>query len=428
MINRCAPHISDFSSFEFPFPIQKEIINNNGHIIPLKLIQRGTEPVCRLSILWKKPDGTEKTDADVIMTRMLREGTEKFTGSEIEDILDYNGAWMNFQNNYNNIVLSLYCISNRLPDLLSIINSMITVPSFPEDRLKLIKEKEIDAIRLRNLKVSYVAERELFRKLFGTNHPRAFETTIEGIQNINSESLKASYNKLISSIKPQVWIGGNINPNEIKDIPLLVDSIKGKWDVLEKEVIIQNHAQSSERISITVPNSSQCAVTMGLLIPQLEVTKYIKLKIAVTVLGGYFGSRLNLRIREDEGLTYGINSSITYSREGGLFMISAQATKDNINQLIESTKIEIRKMAEEKITEEELKSARRFQMSLLANLLESPFSLLELYMGMESDNLTENFLPSFQDILLSITPEDIKNTIAKYLNPELLTVIVAGNI
>ena len=51
---------------------------------------------------------------------------------------------------------------------------------------------------------------------------------------------------------------------------------------------------------------------------------YLKLRVLMTLFGGYFGSRLMSNIREEKGYTYGISAGIMFYPDSGLLAISTE--------------------------------------------------------------------------------------------------------
>lgn len=427
MIKRTAPPVRDFGRLEFPAVNEESIIGADGYVVPFHFLIRGEDPVCRLSVVWKKPGAPERTAEDVIMSKMLREGCNGYTGSQIEDVLDFNGAWMTVENNYSYIALNTYCISRRIPDILPVIREIVSNPTFPNTNLQRIKDKEIDIIRIQNLKVSYVAEKGLYKLLLGKDNPHSHIISAEEVEKVGRSQLSASFNRLIMNNSPGVWLAGNVDGKVMSLIREFCADMKGRKTSWEREHHISSE-KSGQSVQIAVKNASQCAVYMGLSYTCMDPMDYLGLKIAAMVLGGYFGSRLNRLIREDKGLTYGINASVLRIPEGAIFRLSAHATRGNIDKIIELAKSEIRKMSESEVDRTELEDVRRYMISSLANMAESPFNLLETFIGLEADGLSKDFLMMFQDRILTITPAEIKEISMRYLKTDALVSVVAGNI
>ncbi len=76
---------------------------------------------------------------------------------------------------------------------------------------------------------------------------------------------------------------------------------------------------------IDLPDSRQAAVSIAIPAIMRSHPDYELLRLAVTGLGGYFGSRLNTELREERGLTYGVSAALVGSLDGALCRLPPSA-------------------------------------------------------------------------------------------------------
>ena len=82
---------------------------------------------------------------------------------------------------------------------------------------------------------------------------------------------------------------------------------------------------------------TQAQVRIGFPSPGIKAPEHYALTVANALLGGYFNSRLNSLIRDKLGLTYGIGSSFSYSKDKANFGISSALEYESVGQLIKKT-------------------------------------------------------------------------------------------
>ena len=85
---------------------------------------------------------------------------------------------------------------------------------------------------------------------------------------------------------------------------------------------------------------------------------YLKLRVLMTLFGGYFGSRLMSNIREEKGYTYGISAGIMFYPDSGLQGISTETDNEYVEPLIQEVYNEIDKLHREPVPMEELTMAK----------------------------------------------------------------------
>lgn len=98
----------------------------------------------------------------------------------------------------------------------------------------------------------------------------------------------------------------------------------------------------------------QSAVRMGMLSLDRRHPDYLKVRVLVTLFGGYFGSRLMSNIREDKGYTYGISAGIMPYPDSGLLVVNAETANEFVEPLIKEVYHEIDRLQNDLVPAEEL--------------------------------------------------------------------------
>lgn len=153
---------------------------------------------------------------------------------------------------------------------------------------------------------------------------------------------------------------------------------------------------------------------------------YNALRMTVTALGGYFGSRLMTNIREDKGYTYGISAALLGAREGGYTMISAQCDDRYTEALIEETKSELRQMVDKPLSDDEFNRLKFNVASDLASTLDSPMTMMDYYILKRSVGIPDNYFEARQATLATIDPDTIREMSRRYLDPDQLRISIAS--
>ena len=86
---------------------------------------------------------------------------------------------------------------------------------------------------------------------------------------------------------------------------------------------------------------------------------YNLLRMTVTALGGYFGSRLMMNIREDKGYTYGIQANLLGYREGGVISIMTETATQYIDAVINEVRHELIRLREQPMPDDETFSSSK---------------------------------------------------------------------
>lgn len=157
-----------------------------------------------------------------------------------------------------------------------------------------------------------------------------------------------------------------------------------------------------------------------------EHPDYMKLRILNTVLGGYFGSRLMLNIREDKGFTYGISSSVIGLKQDAYLSVFTQTGNEFVKPLIEEVFIEIERLCNEKIGKEELAMVRSYLIGELARIFDGPFSICDAYISLIANQLDLKYYDRQFEIVRGITSEELQEIASKYFIKDSFYTAVAG--
>ena len=169
MINRAhQPSIIEPEQLAVQMPHRTVLPNG----IPLNVLNAGESDVVRFDLLieggrWQQ---TQLLQA-LFVNRMLREGTRRFTSTEIAEKLDYYGAWLDLSSASEYAYVTLYSLNKYLPETLDILESIVKEPLFPEKELGIIINNNIQQFLVNSSKVDFLAHRELVKNVFGEHHP-----------------------------------------------------------------------------------------------------------------------------------------------------------------------------------------------------------------------------------------------------------------
>lgn len=415
------PTIKDFDALQILHP--EEIKLSNG--VKIVNLDMGEQPVCRITVRWDVGlCESDSQEALVLMYKMLREGTNNHTGDEISNILEFNGAWMNQSVDSHSGSVSLYTLNSRFDDVFPVFMDIITSANFPENAVSSIGERCAATLELQQAKVAWQSSRLDTERIFGKGHPLSVRQSPTKFRQISSSCLKDLFNLSILSIPPTVYVAG-----KTKDI---LDKIIAYFErfVYTPNTFIHNiipaKPENAKLASIYINDSLQSAINLSIPTIRRDNPEYINLRLATIGLGGYFGSRLMKNIREDKGWTYGIQGNLLGYKEIGVVNISTQTDNKYVDPVIAEILKEIERLKTDPLTEDEIRSLRQYALSGLASILDSPFSVIEHFISIDSNGSSPSYFEQQLDAIKSLSAETICNVAQKYMPTENALISIAG--
>lgn len=410
-----------------PMPgVDRKILSNGVELVTLD--SRDVEDVTRLTLSWNHGSyDSAMPPAAEMATQLSRTGSRHHTPDEIADLFDYNGAWLTSELSGHNNTLSLHSLNRTLEPLLEAVVDMTNEPIFPEKEFVTTREK-IAAMRATQLeRVQTHADMLDLKQCFGEKHPVARQYTPRQIREIYIDSVIGESRMLRGRQAPVAYLVGRLTPGVLMSAEKLLAMIdcdpadKGMIEIIDAHTVagnarmhheMKNALQSAVRISIpTIPRSH----------PDYEL-----LRLTVTALGGYFGSRLMTNIREEKGLTYGISAGVYGYREGAFISISSQCDNRYVDRVIEETIKEIERLSTQPMEPGELNAVKQVATSSLLTTLDTPFSIMDYHMLQRHIMTPADYYQRQQRAIKILTPQLIKDTAAKYLVDRPLIISTAG--
>lgn len=402
------------------------IILSNG--VPLHVFAADESEVVRLDLLFGGGRWHQEYPLQALFTnRMLREGTVRFSSDCIAERLDYYGAWLELASAAEYTYLTLYSLSKYLPQTLDVLESVVKEAVFPEKELKVVLETNIRQFLVNSSKTDFLAQRKLMHVLYGSTHPAGHVLCEEDYLRLTPEMLRSFYRRYYHSSNCSLYLAGQVDEACIR----LVEEHFGRepfGDVAnhkDKRVYVPCSALEKD-FFIEREGAAQSTVRMGMLTLNQHHPDYLKFRVLVTLFGGYFGSRLMANIREEKGYTYGISATLLPYPGEGVFAISADTTCRQVDSLIREVYVEMERLGNELMAEDELARVRHYMLGEMCRSYESVFSLSDAWMFIHISGLQDSYFADIFRAINTVTAHELRELARKYLCKENLKVVVCG--
>ena len=404
-------------------------------LLPKK--SRGEQVVLNLSLNFGNQESLKGLDnaASYIGPLMLR-GTKDKTHQQIQDELDGLGATLSFSSSAGALDISILAKRKTLPQVLALAKEIIESPSFPEEELQVMLQQRITSLEASKGEPQTLAMNLLARKMmpYPADDIRAtlpVEQQIEQQKSVTLEDVVKLYEQQIGNQSGELVAVGDFDIEEIT--PLIQDSVK----TLTSNVSYQRIGNTpfldvkGAHETIVTPDKKNAFYISAHQIPVGRLhPDYPALVVGNHILGGgALSSRLADRVRQQEGLSYTVGSMYrTYTKEGhGRIMIYAISNPANSDKVVSVINEEIEKLIKDGVTQDEVTKAvdSRLQSSAVSRSTDSGIAgILGSLLAADRDIQSTKDL---EDQMKALTPEQVNAAIRKYINPEKLIIVTAGD-
>ncbi|HAQ64280.1 MAG TPA: hypothetical protein DCR43_00240 [Bacteroidales bacterium] len=417
------------SADNLPLPYSRlkpsTLVMPNGTI--LTLVEDFQSELVRLEVITVAGIGhqTEPLQAQMC-AQLLKEGARNLRGEEISETFDYHGAYISSGALPDYTMINMVVLSNHFSKVFPAFFTMITEPEFPQKSFNRILEERRQEFIINREKHPWEARRQMMNKLFGNDHPYGGLIVEDDFSKLKVDALKKFHTLHYLNQGLRVVLTGNYDSHIINSIVMTLGSmnlIRYPAPSITEKYLTNNF---SGTFHLHHPESIQTALRYGCKTITMNHPDFIPLQIAVNLLGGYFGSRLNQNLREDKGYTYGIGAGIIPMKNSSVFTIGAEIDSSKTDEAIAAVENELVRLANNPPDDEELQQTLTYLAGSFLRSIDGAFALADRIKTASDFNLDYRFYVDYLNALKTITPETITLMAKKYLDPKQMVVVIVG--
>ncbi len=366
--------------------------------------------------------------ADFTASALMR-GTAKRSFNRIFEELEAVGASLGFSGGTHTTGFSGRALVEDLPMLLGLLAESLRSPAFPAAQVEKLRAGLLTNLDLQQQDTKDRAGMA-FDQIVYPNHPygRPDEGVPYTIRAVHRRDLKAFHRKYYGPQGMVLAVVGGIDPQQVVE---MVQRTLGDWRNPSQPVpppLPEWHPlKGREDVSILMPAKSQSDIIIGTAGPARSSEDFMPAALGNMVLGkfGLMG-RLGESLREQAGLAYYVYSEMGASIGPGAWAVSAGVDPRDVERAIELIFTELRRFVSEPVTDEELADVQANLIGSMPLSLESNTGVAVQLLHMERHQLGLDFLRRYPELVRAITPAQILEASARYLDLDRLAVVVAG--
>ena len=370
--------------------------------------------------------------ADMVAA-MLDQGTTNMTKFEISAKLESAGARLGFFNGQARVGFSGKFLSEDTKMVFDLLADQLKNPLFAEEDLNKVKKRQVANYKRSKESTRGNATNNMLKAFYGTGHqnsPTDPDKAIEEIKKITPKNLKDFHLKNYGAGTMVIVAVGDVDHNSLES---LIKEGFGGWkkSPLKEKKETGTANKVSDKVYVTMQDKTSTDFLVG---TALGIDRYhpdyLPLYVATHTLGGNFSARLMQTVRVKEGLTYGINSSMRGFGNGndGYWMVGGTFSPKLLSKGESSTLREIKKWAEEGITQKELDITK----STLTGGFQVGFDSTGGLAGGILDAIIVHgdltYLDNYPERIKAITLDEANTAISKYIFFDDLYQVAAGTI
>jgi predicted Zn-dependent peptidase len=361
---------------------------------------------------------------------MLEEGTRMRTATQIALAAEAMGTSLSAGCGWDGAIVSFRSLRPYLEPSLDLVVDMLREPTFPESEWERLHAQTLAALRAERDSAEARAHRSLLTALYGENHP--YRYPLDGIESIVTGLRRSDavdfHRHFLGPGGAGIVVAGDVDPEAIARI---LEGRLAEWTgpALDLPAIATPAQGTNPRILLLDrPGAPQAVVRVG----HVGITRmdpdFDRALLVNQVLGGQFTSRLNEKLREERGFTYGVRSQFDCRRGAGPFSISASLQSDRLAEAMDDLYHELLALVGDRPTRQsELDDSRRSLIESQARQFETPAALVNRYANLLIHGLPTDHLVGFPDRLSAIDLDAVNTAAHRQIHPGALVAVVVAD-
>ena len=382
------------------------------------LLEEHSNPIVSISFLFKnsgrayEPEG--KQGLVTILTDVLKKGAGAYDAESFIDLCSEYGVNLDLSSGLDEISVDFQFPKSNQEMALNLLKAVLTAPHFEQRYLDLSKEQHTIAINLKKERIrSFTSDK--FREHFFSHH--AYERPSIGVADemtsVSADDLRRFMKEKFAKDNLLIAIAGDVTQDEVFHILTSVFSELPDHAILKQ--LPQINIESTGKVFCEEFHAAQNYVMFASQSVYRQSEDFYPLYLANYVFGASgLESRLNKNIREKEGLTYGLYTTMNINNAAALLEGAFSVTPDNLKRSMELLKQQWLEISKGEISADELEKAKN-SLVLSNNLRYASVSRISnMLLRMQEYDLGIDFLEKRNSYINNTTLQQVNDAARKY--------------
>ena len=370
----------------------------------------------------------DKSGLPSLTAGLLREGAGAHTSPEISSLVDGCGGSMGASAGDDVTTAGGTFMKSYAEFGLELLADIILRPRFDQQEIDRRLEQIQSGLAVNLNDPAYLVSLVSARTILG-KHPYAYpgDGTPETIAGLTRSDIVAFWKTHYLPDATWFTISGDVTAEEGF---ALAQKAFGAWQgtLPATRTVLPPPAPRERKVLIVdMPQTVQTQIVIGQTAIQRKHPDFLALNVANQIFGGSFNSRLNMKIRAKEGLTYDASSGFEAQRQAGSFSVGTFTRTDKTVEAIRMIFELLNEFEANPATVDEFTEAKAFLHGSFALATETSGQIADRILSAALHDLGEDYWTGYRDRLEALTIEHVRSAVQRFLEPDRMAIIAVGN-
>ncbi len=398
---------------------------------------RGEEVHLKMTLRYGNLENLQgKRTACEFLPVIMKRGTKTKTRQQIEDELNKLRAQLSLSGSAGDLNVGIKTRSENLGKVLEILKEILREPTLPAAELELLKTQQVAMLEKQKTDPQSRAILSVRRQLrpYGEEDPRYvpdIDQEIARVKALSQSDLQSLYENFLGASAGEIAVVGDFSEDQVY---AQLGSVLENWEskAAYQHIPAEPHEIPGKLTEIIIPDKANAFYFSGLTFPMnSESPDYPGMVVAGSVLGSSgLSSRLGDRVRQKEGLAYGVGAFIhagTVDKRGSI-SIYASCNPDNMEKVETAIQEELALLISKGITEDELANAQKGYLEKQEVSRTSDASLASILTTNLFADRNMTYYSELEQKINAVTADAAQQAFAKYIHPGNLIIVISGSL
>jgi predicted Zn-dependent peptidase len=359
----------------------------------------------------------------------LLEGTNQFDGAELAQKFEQLGTSLESGADWDSAFVTITVLSDKLEEATRLLGEVISSPVFPEREVERLKAERLAEILQLESEPRGLADEKFAEFLYApeSRYSRPDEGSSESVSGLTRDDVEEFYRSNYRARGTTVIVVGDVTSEQARAI--VADAFK-KWPTgsrKEAQLTTASRAKGRNVHILHKPDAPQSELRVGHVGLPRRHRDFFPTLVMNAVLGGLFGSRINLNLREVHGYTYGASSHYDWRRGAGPFVVSTAVQSEVTAPALTEILLEIDRIRSDKISDEELTLARDYLEGVFPIRYESTAAIATALATLVVHSLPADYYDVYRKNIHSVSADAVLAAANAHLHPQELQTVIVGD-
>jgi len=428
MVTSLRPRPGPVRSYQFP-DFSDETLPSGVRLVTAPVRKLPVTTVLIVVDAGSTSDPAGKEGIAALTAGTLLEGSKRYDGAELAEEFEQLGTSVESGADWDSAVIKITALSDKLEEATRLLGEAISNPTFPEREVERLKAERLAEILQLETEPRGLADEKFAEFLYSVDsrYSKPDEGTTESVSALSRKDVEEFYRARYRARSTTVIIAGDISKDSAR---ALVTRAFKDWQlgIAEAQSLVATARTGTRSIHVVnKPEAPQSELRIGHVGLPRNHPDFFPTLLMNAVLGGLFGSRINLNLREAHGYTYGASSFYDWRRGPGPFVVSTAVQSEVTAAALREILLEIDRIRLELVSEEELSLARDYLDGVFPIRYETTAAIASALATLVIYDLPADYYGSYRKNIRSVTADAVLRAAQSHLHPEQLQTVMVGD-